>query len=43
MIGFLLLSWILGQGYYWLFLQPNAQKSADLYFDACVYPGGRNA
>ena len=34
---------ILSQAYYWLFLQPNAARSTDIWFDACVYPAGRNA
>ena len=32
---------VLSQAVYWLLLRDETERLSEVYFDACVYPGGR--
>ncbi|MGC2234214.1 MAG: hypothetical protein WBA09_22125 [Candidatus Acidiferrum sp.] len=41
MISLLSAAAILAQASYWLLFRDETERLAEVYFDACVYPGGR--
>jgi hypothetical protein len=43
LIEFFYLALIIGQALGWTILYPRTEQSTDLWWEACLYPGGRNA